>query len=194
MMKTAAKLPMFLIDALGAAILGGCVLGCAYLVFMRGDQTALEINELTAQINTASRDLSAVRTARDVQRNILKQQQVEMGAGRQLPASIPLEEYFQALSRLAVQHHLRVVRQNPLSPREYPGLLEQRYAYEVSGSMPDMVRFFKSIEEADFWADIAFLKIDGVEPGPGVASRDRLAILTLSLFSALKQEAPAAGG
>ncbi len=191
-MNTPAKLPLLMVDAIGGAVLGAIVVGCAYLVFFHADHATVEINELTSLINSASEDLSMVRTARDRQRAILKEQHGELESSRQLPADIPIEEYLQALSGLAAQNRLRVVRQNPLPSREYPGLLEQRYAYEVSGSVPDMARFFKAVEDADFWADIAYLKVDGAQAETN--NRDRLALLTISLFSAVKQEPAAEGG
>jgi hypothetical protein len=121
----------------------------------------------------------------------LKERQVELATSGQLPAQIPIEEYFQTLSRLAGRHHLRVVRHNPLGPRSYPGLLEQRYAYEVIGTMPDIARFFRAIEDAEFWADISYLKIDGGPPSAdqgGEPTDERDAILTISLFSAAPAE------
>jgi hypothetical protein len=182
------------VDVPGAAVCGVCLLGCAYLVLFHSGHANLETAELTSLMNTATQDLSTVRAARDRQRAMVAERQTDLASGKYLPASLPIEEYFQTLSRLAHEHRLRVVRQNPLSPREYPGLLEQRYAYEVSGAMPDMARFFKAVEDADIWADIAYLKIETAEKDPQRVSSDRLAVLTISLFSALKQENPPSGG
>ncbi len=55
--------------------------------------------------------------------------------------------------------------------------------------MPDITRFLRAVEETGFWADISYLK---VEQGPGPPrgeSTQRIASLTISLFSALPVEA-----
>ncbi len=183
------KLPLLVIDALGATLAGGLVIGCIYLTFVHGEHATREIQEFTQLINSASQDLASIQSARDQQGTVLRERRAEISSGRQLPTEIPLEEYFQVLSRLASQHSLRVLRQNPLSPREYPGLLEHRYAYEVTGSMPDIARFFKAVEEADFWADIAYLKITNAAQTSATAdSQERVALLTISLFSASRPE------
>jgi hypothetical protein len=84
-----------------------------------------------------------------------------------------------------------VVRHNPLGPRSYPGLLEQRYAYEVMGRVADLARFLRDVEDAEFWADISYLKIDGGPPSAdqgGEPNGERDALLTISLFSAARAE------
>ncbi len=209
-MSASARIPVGIVDAVGGGIVSLCAVGCAYLVFFHADHATQEIGELTSLISSATEDLATVRAALDRQQSIVKERQAELNSGRHLPTSIPLEEYLHMLSQLATQNKLRVVKQNPLSSREYPGLLEQRYAYEVLGSMPDLTRFFKDIEEADFWVDIAFVKIEQRQADPGAvhnasmgeggesparpAGPERLAVLTVSLFSAVKQEPSPSGG
>jgi hypothetical protein len=64
-----------------------------------------------------------------------------------------------------------------------------RYAYEITGAMPDIARFFRAVEQTEFWADISFLKVDqGAGPLQAGSAR-RVASLTISLFSALPAEA-----
>jgi len=182
------------IDLAGAAVLAACAFAFIYLTFYQGGHTAAELGELKGLIKAAGGDLADAQAARERQRASLKSQQAELAAGGQLPTQVSLEAYFQRLSRLAQDHHIRVVRQNPLSSRQYPGLLEQRCAYEVMGSMPDLARFFSAVETEEAWADIGFLKITNAESGPNGVDADRLASLTISLFTASKVDAAATGG
>ena len=50
--------------------------------------------------------------------------------------------------------------------------------------MPDVARFFKAIEQAEFWADVSYFKIEQGRPGSGEVSPEQVAgALTISLFS-----------
>ena len=192
-MTRPGKLSLLLLDALGASLSGAGLLVAFWMTFFHNEHATTQLRDFTQLISSATQNLAALRTAGDGQRATLKEQQVELATSGQLPAQIPIEEYFQTLSRLAKQNHLDVVRHNPLGPRSYPGLLEQRYAYEVSGTMPHLALFFRAIEDAEFWADISYLKIDGgpssADQGPGAPGTDkRDALLTISLFSAATAE------
>ncbi len=187
MMIRPRKLPLLLLDVFGASLSGAGLLAALWMTCFHKEHATTELSDLTTMISTATQNLATLRSAVDGQRATLRERQVELVSSGQLPAQIPIEEYFQTLSRLANQHHLRVVRHNPLGPRSYPGLLEQRYAYEVIGTQPDLARFFRAIEDAEFWADISYLKIDGGTPTAeqgGRPSDERNAVLTISLFSA----------
>ena len=194
-MARPGKLPLLLLDALGATMLVAGFLTAFWMTFFHNEHATAELSDLTQMITSTTRDLAALRSAGERQRATLKERQAELATSGQLPAQISSEEYFQTLSGLASRHHLRVVRHNPLMPRSYPGLLEQRYAYEVTGTMPDLARFFRAIEDAErsrFWADISYLKIDaGNRQSPGAPGTDeRDAVLTISLFSAARAEQP----
>ena len=190
-MTRPGKLPLLLLDALGASLSGAGLLAALWMTFFHSEHATTELRDFTQMISSATQNLATLRSAGDGQRATLKERQVELATSGQLPAQIPIEEYFQTLSRLTIQHHLRVVRHNPLGPRSYPGLLEQRYAYEVIGTLPDLVRFLRAIEDAEFWADISYLKIDGGPPSAdqsGEPTGERDALLTISLFSAARAE------
>ena len=174
---------------LAAGILTAC-----WMTFFHSGHFTAELRDLTLTISLSTRDLAALRSAGERQRATLHERQLELATGGQLPAQIPIEEYFQTLSRLATQHHLRVIRQNPLGPRSYPGLHEQRYAYEVIGAMPDLARFFRAIEDAEFWADISYLRINGGNRLSGVPTEEQDAVLTISLFSAARAEGASGSG
>lgn len=187
-MTRPGKLPLLLLDALGASLSGAGLLAALRMTFFHNEHATTELRDFTQMISSATQNLAALRAAVDGQRATLKERQVELATSGQLPAQIPIEEYFQTLSRLAIQHHLRVVRHNPLGPRSYPGLLEQRYAYEVIGTQPDLARFLRAIEDAEFWADISYLKIDGGKRQGGEPTDECDALLTISLFSAARAE------
>ncbi len=191
--KRSGKLHLLLLDALGASLSAVGVGAALWLFLVHNQHTVSELRDYNQLISSATQDLAALRTARDRQQATLQDRQTELAAGGQLPSEISLEGYFQTLSRLAVQHRLRVVRHNPLTSRNYPGLLEQRYAYEVIGTMPDLARFFKAIEDAEFWADISYLKIHDGQPQGGDPTEERIASLTISLFSAATNEKAATG-
>ncbi|MFH1107979.1 MAG: hypothetical protein V1790_02105 [Planctomycetota bacterium] len=201
-MARSGKVPLLLLDVLGAATLAACLLTSAWLTLFHSDHAVGELRDLRQTINSAAQDLSSLRAAADRQRATLKERQAELATHGQLPAHVPVEEYFQNLSRLAALHRLRVVRHNPLTSRSYPGLLEQRFAYEVMGTMPDLARFFRAIEEADFWADVSYLKIDGGprqaaarDQGGSVPTTDeRVASLTISIFSAPRADGGSGSG
>jgi len=196
-MTRPGKLPLLLLDAFGASLSAAGLLVAFWMTLFHNEHATTEIRDFTQMISSATQNLAALRLAGDGQRATLKERQAELATSGQLPAQIPIEEYFQTLSRLAGRHHLRVVRHNPLGARSYPGLLEQRYAYEVIGTQPDLARFLRAIEDAEFWADISYLKIDG---GPssadqgGEATDERDAILTISLFSAARAEDASGNG
>jgi len=191
--STKDRLPVVLVDVAGALMLGACLLGCAYFGFIKSGQTSGEIGELTTLSRSAAEDLTAARAACERQRAVLASHQATLASERQLPLRAPLEESIQSLSSLAETHRVHVLRQNPLAPRRYLGLLEQRFALEVSGTMPDLAAFFKAVEDAETWADIAYLKIINAETPTNGNMPERVATLTLSLFSADKAAVPTKG-
>jgi Tfp pilus assembly protein PilO len=193
-MSRSGRVPLLLLDVLGASTLAACLLTVAWLTLFHSDHAVGELRDLQQTINSAAQDLSSLRAAADRQRATLKERQAELATHGQLPAQVPVEEYFQNLSRLVAQHRLRVVRHNPLTPRSYPGLLEQRFAYEVMGTMPDLARFFRAIEEADFWADVSYLKIDGGPRQADAPTDERVASLTISIFSAPRADGGSGSG
>lgn len=182
-MMTKTRWSQWMLDLAGGGFLA-VVLGMfVWMTLLRTEKTAITLGELERTVQSARVEIDGLRAERDRQRITLKDRRSELQKSGQLPAQAPVEEYFRTLSDLAARNRLRVVRHNPLNNRTYPGLLERRYAYEVTGSLPDLVQFFQAIEASEFWADIAYLKID---QGPSLpnAVRERVATLTISVFSA----------
>jgi hypothetical protein len=178
------------IDATGGAITS-LLLGIAAWSFFSsnaGGQNSL--HELTTTLANARDDLADLQSAIGAQRELATRYQAELAAVGAMPGQTPQETHLRTLSGLASENHLSVVRQFPLPPREYPGIMEQRFAYEVTGTMADLARFFKAVETSPDWADISYLK---VEQGQSTESTmDRNAVLTFSVFSMSKQQQPAA--
>ena len=189
MMRHYNRLSLGITDVLGGCVVAACLVGATWLTLVRNSQTTTEVDELKQLIHAARRDARSLRAAQEQQRATLARHQAELAKTGHLPLVSPIEEYFQTLSRLASKHHLRVVYHKPLTSRAYPGMLEQRYAYEVTGSTPDLVRFLKSIEQTDFWADVSYLKVDRGTVAGETATNARVAALTISLFSLLPSDA-----
>lgn len=190
-MKPESQLQLRIIDVVGASIVAACLIGFGWLVMVGNDGTKTGIVTLRRLVQTAGRDARALRLAAARQRTLRDATRKELSGHGQLPDHAPIEAYFQALSVDAERHELHVIRHEPLASRRYPGLLEQRFAFEVSGSAPNLVRFLHSIEQTEFWADISYLRFHGLSPGPGESDRKTVAALTLSLFSSpAPDEAP----
>ena len=173
-------------DLLGGGLAAGCAALLIWFTVLRTDRTSVAIRDLTEDIRLGRQRLAMVRADLDEQRGVLQARREQLDATGELPLVAPIERYFQAVSGLAAEHSLKVLRHNPLASHSYPGLLERRFAYEVSGASLDVISFLKAVEESDFWADVSYLSI---EQGPrDIASRnvpDRVARLTISVFSAL---------
>jgi len=193
-MHRAARLPLQIIDVAGGCVVAACICGFVWLTLLREDRAGGEVQTLAHLIDQADQDTRSLRAARDRQHGLLEKRRVELAESGQPPAHAPVEEYFRVLSTMASQHRLRVVRHSPLAPKEYPGLLEQRYAYEVVGSFLDLMGFLHAIEQTDYWADVSYLKVDrGANPADPLTDQ-RVAALTISLFAASHDDVPADGG
>ncbi len=186
-----------IIDVIGGTVVAACVTAFFWSLATGSDRMRGEITHLTRAVGKASREVSSLRAEATRLREVLAQRREELNANGQLPTHAPVEEYFQALSASATERGLRVLRHNPLSARTYPGLLEQRYVFEVAGSTQSVIRFLEMIEQSDFWADVSYLVIEGNSRAGGRRAADRNAAgtsrqarLTISLFSAPATEAP----
>jgi hypothetical protein len=182
------------LDLLGGALVAASLGAAGWLAVFGAAETKARVTELSGQVQEAKQSIAGFRAARDRQQAELTTHQLVLAQRGRIPARPPIDEYFGALSAMATQHQLRILRHQPLSPRRYPGLLEQRFAYDVTGTVNDLIRFLKAIEDSSYWADISYLKI---ERGPGAdqaAARNRTAQFTISLFSAPPSEPPTPSG
>ena len=187
-MKRKSGIPLVVIDLLGGAVVAGCLIASATLIAARLQSGESVTAAPARMIEAAQRDLAALNAAVDRQRAIVEQRRVELEVSGQLPDRTPTEAYFRKLSELAREHHVRVISSKPVFSREYPGLLEQRYAYDVAGPTIDLLSFLRAIETTEFWADVSYLQIQAGRPVAGSRENDRVASMTLSLFSVAPQE------
>lgn len=185
---------LLIIDAVGGTFLVACAVAFIYLTVVRHDRITQRTDQLTQTIHNARIDLANLRLARDEQATVLTARRQELEETGRLPEESPTERYFQTLSTLAAGHELRVLRQHPLASKAYPGLLEKRFAYEVAGELPDIIRFLGAVESTDFWADVGYLRLSSKAAGGGAMGTQRLAGLTISMFSALPVEVEADDG
>lgn len=176
------------IDALGAAIsLGMLALG-AWTALKPQDELGTSTRDLSAELAELKSQVGGLRASLAQQERLAEETRRELAAEGPMPSHTPPEEYLQTLSTLAAENRLSVLRQAPLGPREYPGLIEQRFTYEVAGAMSDLARFFRAVETSPCWTDISHLRVEPVKDAVGTA--ERTALLTFSVFSTAKPQAP----
>jgi Tfp pilus assembly protein PilO len=175
--------PLFLLDLLGGSFVAACLIAVAWLTLLREDRSAAALRDLRGAIATAKGELATIQLLREQQEALVKARRAELETRGQIPEKAPIHEYFQELSRLAHRHRLQVRSQGPLPPQSYPGLVEDRYSFEVMGTMTNMARFLREIEQSAFWADVSHLKIESAKQGQTETVNTREALLTISLFS-----------
>ena len=178
------KHPLLVVNLVGTGLMLVYVSLFMSLTVLRSDDTADEVPHLERVISEENRALSALRTRFERSRDQLQRNRGILAQHGKLPETAPIEEYFSFLSRLADHHELRVLSHYPLGVRQYPGLLERRFAFEVIGSLPDLARFFKDIEGSSYWADVGYLKIARPNAMHDADPKERQAQLTVCLFSA----------
>ncbi|MCH7923924.1 MAG: hypothetical protein IIC51_00175 [Planctomycetes bacterium] len=187
-MRRENELILIVTDVVGAGVLAGCLVTSVWFLFVQSNETTREMAALRSRAANVRRDLTSVRQLAEQKSSERTATRRELDATGQLPTRTPVDRYSQTVLDLAARFELRVIRQNPVAPRTYPGLLEQRYAYEMHGATRDFVAFFAAVEQTNFWADISYLRFtDGGTSGPN-SSDDRVASFTVSLFSALEVE------
>ena len=183
-MRRDRGLQLIITDVAGTGVLAVCLVAAGWLTFVRSNQTTQEINELRNRVGSDRRELISVRHRAEQATLELTKARTKLDAVGQLPARPPVERYSQTVLDLAARHQLRVIRQNPVASRAYPGLLEERYEYEMRGATRDFVAFFAAIEMTDYWGDISYLKIDSGASSRVGSTANRHASFTVSLFSA----------
>jgi len=191
-MNTFRKHPVLVVDLVGAALMLVYISLFLSVTVLRASDTTDEIPRLERVIANNNRALGVLRTQLDESRAQLEHNRSTLAAHGKLPEDAPVEEYFSFLSSLADRYELRVLSQYPLGSRNYPGLLEHRFAFELTGSLAGLARFFKDIEDSPYWADVGYLKIHRARGVRDADPKDRQAQLTLCLFSAAPVKGSAA--
>lgn len=187
-MRRENELILIVTDVVGACILAACLVTSVWFLFVQSNRTTKEIGVLRARVSHVRRELTSVRQIAEQKSSELTAIQKELEVTGQLPTRTPVDQYSQTVLDLAARFQLRVIRQNPVALRMYPGLLEQRYAYELRGGTNDFVAFFAAVEQTSFWADISYLRFHDGGTSLGDSTGNRVASFTVSLFSAPKVE------
>jgi hypothetical protein len=182
-MATSNRNSVLWIDVLGTLTTVSLAALAAWLTFFAGTGPRGEIAVLREKITGAERRMAGLRVELTAERDLVAARSKELEATGQLPQDPVIEEDLQALADLAQRNSVSVLRVAPLTRKEYPGLLEIRYAVDAAGTLPDITRFLRSIELAPFWADVSHMKIESQALPNGEGTPRRLAQLTLSLFA-----------
>ncbi len=183
------SLPLLYVDIIGGLATAACVAGFLWMAFVHSDRTSSTTATLRVACDHAEQNLGQLTREKNDKRAQLEERQSLLDRSGRLPERTPIEPYFQTLSQLTARHHLRILSQSPLASRTYLGLLEQRYAFEISGAMPDLASFLQSVEATEFWADVSYMSITSRPSMTPDAPAERIARLTLSLFSSASTEA-----
>ncbi|MFQ5413804.1 MAG: hypothetical protein ACE5E6_05025 [Phycisphaerae bacterium] len=172
------------LDVAGASLMATCAVAFVWLTVLRPGGPGAEIETLARAIESANDDLTALQGVYAAQRMLVEAREQTLLETGKLPDRAPDEEDLNALSELAHAHRLDVVRVTPKPSRAYSGLLERRYAIEARGTGRDFIRFFRAVEDASLWDDIAYVRMERVDPLRADDGGDVLAVLTFSFFSA----------
>ena len=174
---------LVLVDLIGGALVLTCAAAFVWFTFLREDGADSEIESLTQAVTAMRQDLAEVNAELDAGRARLGTKKTELAAEGQLPERGPVDEDLRVLTELARRHQVEIVRMTELPSRRYPGLLELRYTLDARAPLSNLMDLFRALEQADIWADISYLKVvAGNAPGQ-VQQAERLAQLTVSLFS-----------
>ena len=184
---------LVLVDLIGGALVLTCAVAFVWLTFLREDGADREIDSLTDAITSMRQDLAVLNAELDGGRSRLEAKQASLAEEGQLPPRGPVDEDLRVLSELARRHQVEIVRMTELPSRTYPGLLELRYTLEARASLANLMRLFQALEQADIWADISYLKVVAGRTPSRVQQPERLAQLTVSLFSSAEAPESAEG-
>ena len=182
-MTRMSRVSIPVIDACCAVVCCACVALLASLTVFRDGHADAEVVRLRRGLAASRADRVALQRQLDNQDALLRHRRDLIDSRGRLPDRAPVEAFFQTLSTLANTNDLEVLQLAPHSTRVYPGLTEQRYSYELSGTLAGIARFLYEIEHTEYWADVGYLKIVPASPASVTQNHNRKALLTLSLFS-----------
>ncbi|MGB0714657.1 MAG: hypothetical protein ACPGXK_02195 [Phycisphaerae bacterium] len=186
------------VDALGFVVVAACLAATLAILSDQSERRSQTIPELEQVINDTSIAISQLEQQAANQELEIGELRKKLFAPGQLPQVTSMENYIQELSSLAATHDVQVVLQKPLEAATYPGLLEERLSYSVSGAGANIVQFLKAVEQAEHWADVGYLNIrqqssSGNRGRSTEVQEEVSALLTFSLFSHRADEESADG-
>jgi hypothetical protein len=177
-----------MIDVIGCTAIIGCVVGVTTLISSRAERQRGTIPQLRQAIATTELQIRNLESSCEQERGEIDNRNQRLKEPGRLPQVMPIENYMQSLARMAEASNVRVLLEKPLASRKYPGLLEERFAYTITGPGTSIIDFLDAVENSGFWADISYLRIDTSSARKGQAVKDPVALLTFSLFSHLNEE------
>jgi hypothetical protein len=193
-MDAKTRWPLRLIDAGGGSFVGACLIAFLYVSVVQTETNATDARRFAKAIALTQQRLAQAEATLRRHRDALAAYEQRLAANGRLPQSAPVEPFFRYLSEIADHGNVRVIGHRPLTPRTYPGLVEQRFSYDVTGSFPNLALFLRTIERSDFWADVAYLKIDRPSRATADNAADPTVNLTISMFSAAPDDASPGSG
>lgn len=182
-MKIRGRNRTWLIDLCGGAGVVTLLAAALYFTLVEGQDAKTAFNNAAADVAARRRDLAGLQSVAARQRELLAEREKQLAQTGHVPPQTPTEEYFGHLSALATQHRLKILRHNPVPSQEYPGLREERFAFDVIGAFPDLIEFFRALEASSYWADVSYLRVSSVRQEGAAAEPAAIANLTVSLFS-----------
>ncbi len=181
-MRQSDKYALWFIDLAGVVSLAALLALLVWFVTVRYDTNSTELTKLHAAVKSAQGDIRSLSQSQRQQDTLVAERQEKLTNLGKIPTSAPISGYFRTVSGLATSAGLDVLGQTPMSPQGYPGLIEERCAYEVAGTLPKLARFLHKIEQTEYWADVGYLSIERKNQ-IGVASAGCMAKITFSLFA-----------
>ncbi len=170
------------VDLSCGAVVAALACSALWLLVNYIDRSGQELTDKRKALSSARQTLATLQVANASQQAAILQQTTDLIDRGTLPSQFPTGSYFQDLTLLATEAGVTIQSQIPMVAAEYPGLVEARSQFEISGSLQAILTFFDAIERSTYWADVGFFSLaqgGGADP----SSRDHSAKFTISMFS-----------
>ncbi len=154
-----------------------------WLIITYVDRSGQELTEIRKELARTRQSLARYQVAESAVQAKIKKQTADLAQQGTLPDQFPIGSYFRDLTSMAIKAGVTVQSQVPMVATEYPGLVEQRSQFEVSGSLQSILTFFEAIEQSSYWADIGYFSL-AQGSSRGTSTLERHAKFTISMFSA----------
>jgi len=158
-----------------------------WLLITYVDRSGQELAGMRKELARVRQSLARYQVAESAVQAKIKKQTADVAQQGTLPDQFPIGSYYRDLTTMAIKAGVTVQSQVPLVAAEYPGLVEQRSQFEVSGSLQSILTFFEAIEQSSYWADIGYFSLTQGSRR-GTSTLERRAKFTISMFSANTSE------
>ncbi len=174
------------VDLICGAIVATLSCVALWLLVTYFDRSGQEMVGMRDELGRARQTLATLQVSNTAQQSEIQQQTVDLVERGTLPNQFPSDDYFENLTTLAAEAGVTIQSQVPMVAAQYPGLVEERSQFEISGSLQAILAFFESIEKSAYWADVGFFSL---AQGGETSSLKRNAKFTISMFSAQASDA-----